>query len=441
MFAHVELELHGVRQGHHRIVVSADVQMVLVDHEVAGAGTVRAEAEVVRGALRLVADEQLVVPAAGRLGRRSEQREGTLVAVPAGDHGHVHAAIEGDHVPDSAAEDLIGVVVGRVVEQVLLRADDAERILTGGRVRGGHDVGAAFGGAVLADHAGDQLVVNDRQAADAHRHGAVGHLGARVHGLDRVGGRIDLDQVRGRLRGGREVQLVVEFDGGAVAGDAHAVHAPDRALHDTHLAGAGVDLEQQAVVLAAVEEQVAVEQHVDARLQRGVVGAQLGGHDLERAAHGGVAGADVHPVAVAHGGPGVALAAVVGTLARGGVAVRIHVEDAVIRAQRGVRVGDLRGAVPVLLRGGDAGRLGGGRGRGAGDHHRDRRDRGGYGLAQTMSHNMESFLSACEKNTRIRHPYTPTFQGKAGRIGGIRRRVTRERGYGRGSAMDGRRVR
>ena len=93
----------------------------------------------------------------------------------------------------------------------------------------------------------------------------------------------------------------MEFDGCTIAVD--RMLSANRIDDDLHFTGLDVDLEQQAVVLAFVEEQFAVEGNIQSGLDAGILGAHGVGHVFQRGTHCGIAGAHVHPVAVAGRSP------------------------------------------------------------------------------------------------------------------------------------------
>ena len=157
-----ELALERIRQSHHRIVITSDIQMVLIHHQIGRTGTGGTKTIVVAGAVLRAAYQRRVLPAAVVGLLAAEQRERLLGARAAGDNGDVQFSIEYDHVPDRTAEDVIGVAACRIVEQILLRGDHLERILALGRIRGGYDVSP-----VITDHAGDKLVAQHRKTANA----------------------------------------------------------------------------------------------------------------------------------------------------------------------------------------------------------------------------------------------------------------------------------
>ena len=383
-------EFHGaehVRQRHHRIVVAAEVQVVLVDHHVGRAGTGGAETVFVARAVGRIAHERRVRPLAVGAFLAAEQRERLLVIRGAGDDGDIQAIVERHHIPDGATEDVVGVVVRRIVQQILLCGDGTERVGAGGRIGGSHDVRA-----LGANHTGDELVVHHGQASNA-RGNARGHTAALVHDLGGIVLRIDFQQIRSALRGRGEVQLVVEFDGRTVAVHVHLAAGGDldRRHDDLRLAGLGVDLQQQAVVLAVIEIQLAVEQHINARLELRVGCAQIVGDVLECGAHRGIAGAHVHPVAVSERRPGVALAAIGVAVGHCRIAVLVNIDDAVVLAETIARMGDFGGGVSRALLHGDARGIGGCDGNR--EQHGTSGNSGNYSFAQSCLISLHNILS------------------------------------------------
>ena len=292
-----EVHLHGLLQSVHRIVIAADVQVVVVHHHVGCAGTARSEAPLVLGAICRIADQWLEGPLAGALiPRATEQSEGLLgVLALAGHHGDIQIALEADHIPHAAAEHVVGHSTCRIVVQALiLSGDGGERILTCGWVRGSHDSGA-----VVGNHAGDELVIDNGQATNTSGVSLLqtsGHGRGAIHDFSGVSLRVDFQQVRLTLCGGSKVQLVMEFDGGTIAVD--RMFSANRIDDDLYFTGLDIDLEQQAVVLAVVKEQFAVESNIQCRLDAGIGGAHGFGHELQCGTHCGIASAHIHPVAI-----------------------------------------------------------------------------------------------------------------------------------------------
>ena len=190
-----------------------------------------------------------------------------------------------------------------------------------------------------------------------------------------------------------EVQLVVEFDGRTVAVHVHLAAGGDldRRHDDLRLAGLGVDLQQQAVVLAVIEIQLAVEQHINARLELRVGCAQIVGDVLECGAHRGIAGAHVHPVAVSERRPGVALAAIGVAVGHCRIAVLVNIDDAVVLAETIARMGDFGGGVSRALLHGDARGIGGCDGNR--EQHGTSGNSGNYSFAQSCLISLHNILS------------------------------------------------
>ena len=242
---------------------------------------------------------------------------------------------------------------GGIVIQIGLRGDLREAI---GRVVADEQVAA-----VDADVADDKLAFIDRHAADAGAdalfvclHVLLHVFKPRVDALEAVVRRVDFINARqaDAAVGGHaaaEIDLIL-IENGVAEQRRDTVEGVG---HDQlHLAGVHVDLDENAVgdaaVLLTIEKRAVKD------------GVELGAHDLfvklvahdavhgrEGLAHGGVARADIDIVAVGHGCPGVALAAValpVGTFDRAGhgnSAVSGIVDQAIRRAGRLVRVRDL----------------------------------------------------------------------------------------------------
>ena len=216
---------------------------------------------------------------------------------------------------------------GGVVIEVGLRGDLREALR---RVVADEQVAA-----VNADVADDELTVVDRHAADVGADAGLIRLRVFLHvrqalidARDAVVARIDLIDARQAaaavgVDAAAEIELVLVADGVAEQrGD-----AVERLGHEQgHLAGVYVDLHEHAAGVAAVLlpiEERAVED-----------GVELGAHGLL-------------VELVAHGGPGVALAAValtvgaVGRAGHGHRAVAGVIDQAVRLAGRAVRVRDL----------------------------------------------------------------------------------------------------
>ena len=70
----------------------------------------------------------------------------------------------------------------------------------------------------------------------------------------------------------------MEFDGGTIAVD--RMFSANRIDDDLYFTGLDIDLEQQAVVLAIVEEQFAIEGNIQRSLDAGIGGAHGVGHDF-----------------------------------------------------------------------------------------------------------------------------------------------------------------
>ena len=88
----------------------------------------------------------------------------------------------------------------------------------------------------------------------------------------------------------------MEFNGCTIAVD--RMLSANRIDDDLHFTGLDVDLEQQAVVLAIVEEQLAVERNIQSGLDAGILGAHGVGHVLQCGTHCGIASAHIHPIAI-----------------------------------------------------------------------------------------------------------------------------------------------
>ena len=293
----------------------------------------------------------------------------------------------------------------RIVTEIGLRGDLREAL---GRVVADEQVAA-----VDADVADDELAVIDRHAADA----GADALFVCLHVL--------LHVFKPRVDALKAVVLRVDFIDARQAGAAVGAHAAaeinliliensvakqrrdivEGLGHDQlHLAGVHVDLDKNAVgdaaVLLTIEERTVKD------------GVELGAHGLlvklvahdavhgrEGVAHGGVARADIDIVAVGHGCPGVALAAValpVGAFDRAGHgngAVSGVVDQAVRLAGRLVRVRDLaEGVVSGIIRIGCFGICSVIRKRGdcqTHDHGRDQQQ--GHELACSLLHRYAPF--------------------------------------------------
>ena len=242
---------------------------------------------------------------------------------------------------------------GGIVIEIGLRGDLREALR---RVVADEQVAA-----VDADVADDELAVVDRHAADAGadtlfvRLYVLLHIGKpRIDALEAVVTRVNLIDARQAAaavgsHAAAEIELILVADGVAE----QRRNAVEGVCHEQlDLAGVDVDLDKDAVgntaVLLTVEKRAVKD------------GVELGAHDLlvklvahdavhgrEGLAHGGIARADIDIVAVGHGGPGVALAAValpVGAFDRAGHghrAVAGVVDQAVRLAGRLVRVRDL----------------------------------------------------------------------------------------------------
>jgi len=346
------------------VVVLADVEIAVINAHIAG-GCARALGVDAEGVLRtvgLVADDGRprpgvgVVPVAGA-GAAHDGERAHIVAHArggrAGAHGNVEAAVVLDDLPDAAAVDTVFVVHGGIVKEIGLRSDLREAF---GRIFADEQVSA-----VDADVADDELAVVDRHAADAGADAGLIRLRVFLHvrqalidARDAVVARIDLIDARQAaaavgVDAAAEIELVLVADGVAEQrGD-----AVERLGHEQgHLAGVYVDLHEHAAGVAAVLlpiEERAVEDGVELGAHGLLVElvAHDGVHRRERLAHGGVARADIDIVAVGHGGPGVALAAValtvgaVGRAGHGHRAVAGVVDQAVRLAGRAVRVRDL----------------------------------------------------------------------------------------------------
>ena len=317
-------------QGDLLVVVLADVQVAVVHDQVgrAGAGALRVNAEGVAGAVVLIAHHG--GPGEGTVGVfiAAHQREGLHGVVVRGVIGrtgadaHIQMAVVLHHIPDGAAVDAVLIVVSGVVEQVLRVGDLGEALL---RVGGDQDVRAALAGGRIHVHvADDQLAVVHAHAADAGGdarpvgRSVIPHVvQARVHGGERIGLRVQLihtGQAAGAMvpHAAAEVQLAVVLHRVTEQGaDAVGVLRHEQ----LGLAGFGVHLHQNAVAVHAVlltPEEGAVEHGLQGLFHDVLVElvAQNALHQGQGVAHGGVTGAHIHPVAIALGGPGVALAAV-----------------------------------------------------------------------------------------------------------------------------------
>ena len=356
------------------VVVFADVEVAVINAHIAG-GRARALGVNAEGVLRtvgLVADDRRplpragVVPVAGAVAAHDGKRAHVVAHARggrAGAHGDVEAAVILKHLPDAAAVDAVDKMRGGIVIEIGLRGDLREAL---GRVVADEQVAA-----VDADVADDELAVIDRHAADAGADALFVRLYVflhvfkpRVDALEAVVRRVDFINARqaDAAIGGHaaaEIDLILIENGIAkqrrdfVEGVGH---------DQLHLAGVHVDLDENAVgdaaVLLTIEKRAVKD------------GVELGAHDLfvklvahdavhgrEGLAHGGVTRADIDIVAVGHGCPGVALAAValtVGAFDRAGHgngAVAGVVHKAVRLAGRLVRVRDLaEGVISGIIR-------------------------------------------------------------------------------------------
>ena len=356
------------------VVVFADVEVAVINAHIAG-GRARALGVDAEGVLRtvgLVADDRRplpragVIPVAGAVAAHDGERAHIVAHARggrAGAHGDVETAVILDHLPDAAAVDAVDKVHGGIVIEIGLRGDLREAL---GRVVADEQVAA-----VDADVADDELAVIDRHAADAGAdalfvclHVFLHVFKPRVDAPEAVVLRVDFIDARQAdaavgAHAAAEIDLILIENGVAK----QRCDIVEGVGHDQlHLAGVHVDLDENAVgdaaVLLTIEERTIIN------------GVELGAHGLlvklvahdavhgrEGVAHGGVARADIDIVAVSHGCPGVALAAValpVGAFDRAGHgngAVSGVVDQAVRLAGRLVRVRDLaEGVVSGIIR-------------------------------------------------------------------------------------------
>ena len=150
----------------------------------------------------------------------------------------------------------------------------------------------------------------------------------------------------------------MEFNGCTIAVD--RMLSANRIDDDLHFTGLDVDLEQQAVVLAIVEEQLAVKRNIQSGLDAGILGAHGVSHVFQRGTHCGIAGAHVHPIAITDRRPRIVLTALSLTLREviSGFTVQ-DVHDAVVFTQTcigvrnlgsgiaGTKCGGIRGLISI----------------------------------------------------------------------------------------------
>ena len=180
--------------------------MVVVHDQVrrTGAGAFRVDAEGVAGTiLFLIACHGCPCEGAVRVLVAPHQCKGLHgvvvrhIVLGAGADGNIQAAVELSHIPDAAAVDAVGVVIGGVVEQAVGIRDLGKALF---RVGGDQQGGAALAGGGIHGHvADDQLILVDAHPADAHGDALLVGCGiilhtvqTDIHRLALVGGRVYL---------------------------------------------------------------------------------------------------------------------------------------------------------------------------------------------------------------------------------------------------------
>ena len=350
--------------------------MVVVHDQVrrTGAGALRVDAEGVAGTvLFLIARHGCPCEGAVRILVAPHQCKGLHgvvvrhIVLGAGADGHIQPTVVLRHIPDTAAVDAVGVVIGGVVEQAVGIRDLGKTLF---RVGGDQQGGAALAGGGIHGHvADDQLILVDAHPADAHGDALLVGCGiilhtvqTDIHRLALVGGGVHLPDAGQKADAAAthtaaEVQLAVILQCVAEQGCVTVVGAGHQ---QPGLAGPGVDLHQHALGSAAIllgQKESAVVKGIKGGGKHLVVVfvTQTALHQGEGVADGGVAGAHIQPVAVADRRPCVVLTPVTGVV--GGIlrvshhrhrAVSQIVHDAVCGFDILFRVGDLLKGLVVL---------------------------------------------------------------------------------------------
>ena len=337
-----------LRQVQHGIVVGTQIQVPVIDPQVAGHGVVDAQAEAVLAGL-LIADD--LGPGEAAVGVLVAAVHGKALLVDlavdalVGDHRDIQVTVVLDDVPDAAAVEAVGLHDRRQAVEVVLIGDDVPLAETGTGITAGHDdaAGSALSVVVVGGQAHQYLAVIDHQAVDAV--GDTGGIADVVVGdAGLVGLGIHFQQRGGGIAHAGEVQLALELTGHAVAGQV-VLHrqqrgvagenvrilAPQLPLPEDHLGLAGVLVHRDddgipVVALAGYIKGIHAEHDLD-DIRRHLVGIDIlvqssfllhvlqGGLHvvLEDKESRVVAGADIDIIAVitaVRHGPGIGVAPV-----------------------------------------------------------------------------------------------------------------------------------
>ena len=242
----------------HGIVVSAKIEISVVDPHIAGHGIVDAKTEGQRAAFfvagNLGPDERFIglLVAAVQSKALLVGQAGLQIGL-VGHHRDIKAAVVSNDVPDAAAVQAIGLHHSRQAVKVILIGHNAPLVQTGGRILAAHNdaAGVAVAVIVVGGKAHENLIVKDQQAVNAVRY-IFGLVDVIVNNLGLIGHGVDFHQRCGRGSHAGKIQLVMELKRHAVAaqgvkaiGEHFGMLAPDLPLTEDNIGLARVLVHRQ----------------------------------------------------------------------------------------------------------------------------------------------------------------------------------------------------
>ena len=209
-------------QVQHGIVVGSQVQVAVIDPQVAGHGVVDAQAKAV---LAVVADDlcpgegtvrQLFTPVHGKALLVGDAGAGIGLVC---DHSHVEVAVVRNDIPNAAAVEAVNLHHSRQALKIILVGDDPPGIQRGAGIRVGYNDAARgpLAIVVVCSQAHEDFSIINQQPMHTVGH-ATGSVDVVVHNVGLVGGRVDLNQSRCGVAHARKVQLPLELKHHPVTG-------------------------------------------------------------------------------------------------------------------------------------------------------------------------------------------------------------------------------
>ena len=335
------------RQIEHWVVISAEIEVAVIDKHITGCGFVNAKSIGIFCAVFFISGNELPVPALRILIAFKQPKTGfgsfSSLCIRFGrDNRHVQGAIVGHQFPDTAAVDSIPDVISRNIQKILLVADRFP--FPTGRVAARNNAGACnavLSACGIACHSHQKLSVKFGKPMDSAcdriiRHGALIDHFCRIVVL-----RVNFEQAGLWITGAYKIEFSIKFHSHPVPG--HIIPRFRIAVGDRRLIGIFVDLDDGGLCNQRVVKITVIHQIHKGFCNRFCFFRAHG--ILERIVNIAVVNAvnrviacpDVKIIPIFHHGPGIALGSV----------LIFSSQDTVHFPFAAVRVGQLLNGVPL----------------------------------------------------------------------------------------------